>query len=87
MGVTPSPAEADLQLAALLTVATLALFLWPLGFYAERMSLTIVPALLMFIAVEGRRRWKEPSSTADGVLLVAAMGWTVLHLVQSGPYN
>lgn len=86
-GVTPSPAEADLQLAALLTAATLALFLWPLGFYAQRISFSIVPALLIFMAVEGHLRWKEPSLTAGGVLLVAATGWTVVHLVQSGPYN
>jgi len=79
--------EADLQLAALLTAGMLAVFLWPIGFYAQRMSFTIVPAILIFVALEVPARWEDSSMIAAGTVLAAAAGWTALHLIQSGPYN
>lgn len=84
---TPSAREGDLQIASLLTAGGLVLFLWPVGFYAERMSFTIVPALLIFIALEGGARWKESAWVPSAPLFIAVASWVTLHLVRAGPYN
>jgi hypothetical protein len=77
----------DLELASLITIGLLLLFLAAMGYYRVRLTFSIVPPIaILFLAEIKARSWADGMVTR---LLVggATVVWVIAHLIRSAPYQ
>jgi hypothetical protein len=82
--------DSHVSVVSLLTFALVFLMFWPLGYYAERLTFSIVPPLLIFIAIKLEVLSRSSEKARKGltaVILTAAACWHLIHLFQYGPFK